>query len=57
MVICMEKLAMVLVREIPYAEMMCGEWGAELAGYDLEADSGTQTIRVYRLASKIREKQ
>ena len=34
---------------LPYKEMQAGELGAELPDFDVELDSGTGTVYVYRL--------
>ena len=34
---------------LPYKEVQAGELGAELPDFDIELDSGTGTVYVYRL--------
>lgn len=37
---------------LPYKEVQAGELGAELPDFDVELDSGTGTVRVYRLVHR-----
>lgn len=37
---------------LPYNEVQAGELGAELPDFDVELDSGTGTVRVYRLVHR-----
>jgi len=38
-----------LVRVLPYEEVEVGELGVNLPGFDLDVDSGSRSVFVYRL--------